>query len=244
MPFAPENPLEELLHRAVSDPAARPKFLELLMQSPLFVLGRVEDHDACDEILPSLDTRAFELCRVHVQKRGYHPVFTARSRIAALPIKEQQGYFTVLGRTLFENTRGAAFLINYGSDVGKELLPGEIAQLLNAPRKRDKIIVRLPDPFPGKLTGALGIFFLNRSQVVAAHLVEVVLSDTEPPHLLIGLVAHGDPKRIIAEIGQVADALHVTRTVDVMVLDPASRGELQRRLLAVPPFYARPVTPH
>src|SRR6202012_744092 len=136
-----------------------------------------------------------------------------------------ESHFLVTGHTLLRNTRGAAFLINYGSGVGKELVPQEIEKMLGGipkpalqpkPKPREEVVIGLPDPYPGKLTGALGIFFLNRSQVTSAHLVEAQISDREPPHLLIGLVAHGNLRRIIAEIGEVAAALNTPETVDVM----------------------------
>ena len=250
MTFAPENALEEALQRSVSDPAARPQFYRLLMQSPLIVPGRVEGHTDSGAVLQALDAHHFELLQVKAKDRLYHPVFTALSRLTVFAKGGEQDYFTVIGRSLFDNTRGAAFLLNAGSKVGKELLPDEIASLLDAKPRRQQadgqnsIAISEPDPYPGKLTGALGIFFLNRSQVVSAHLVQAVLTDKEPPHLLIGLVAHGNPRRIIAEIGEVAAALHTPNSVDVMVLDPARpRSDLQARLLATPPFYARPITP-
>ena len=62
--------------------------------------------------------------------------------------------------------------------MGKELLPEEIEYLLDPKPRRmrgvdqGQVTVSQPDPFPGKLTGALGIFFLNRSQIVSAHLVQ------------------------------------------------------------------------
>jgi hypothetical protein len=249
MSFAPENPLEELLMRAVRDASLRPAFYGLLLQSPLLAVGRVERHNFPDKVLPLLDAHHFELAQVTAKGKPYHPVFTAMSRLRIFQEAPVE-YFTVIGRTLFENTRGAAFLVNFGSDVGKELLPGEIAHLLDhKPRQtkaasQNSIAIALPDPYPGKLTGALGIYFLNRSQVAAAHMVQAVISEREPAHLLIGLVASGNLRRIISEIGEVAAAMHTANIVDVMVVDPANvRSELQAGLLATAPFYARPVTP-
>jgi SseB protein N-terminal domain/SseB protein C-terminal domain len=249
MPFAPENPLEEILVRAASDPALRPQFYGLLMQSPLVVMGRVEAHDACDVTLARLDGRGFELAQITGHGRNFHPVFSSLRRLHTFD-PAPPPYFTVAGRALFDKTRGAAFVLNCRSEIGKELLPDELAPLLNAgPRRippvaRDVIGIRQPDPYPGRLTGALGIYFLNRLQVVAAHMLETMKQGDDQPHLLIGLVARGDCRRIIAEMGEVADSIKVSNIIDVILLDPERpRTDLQARLLAIPPFYARPVTP-
>jgi hypothetical protein len=79
---------------------------------------------------------------------------------------------------------------------------------------------------------------------VSAHLVETVKKGREPPHLLIGLVAHGDWRHIAVEIGEVAASINAPHIIDVTVLDPVRpRNKLQARLLAIPPFYARALTP-
>jgi len=247
MSFAPENELEAALQRAATAPASRPRFYAMLMQSPLYVLGRVQGHNAVDTVLTSLEERYFDLMRITIEGRDYHPVFTAASRIQAM-IREPQPCFAVLGRALFARTRGAAFLINYGSAVGKELLPKEIGMLLDAqPRQPDgpKVKISHARPYPSKLTGALGILFLNRLQVDAAHLVQAMIEGEAKPRYLIGLVAQGDTNRLAAEMEEVARTVKNTNPIDVMILDPANTGhELTVRLLAVPPFYACPVKPY
>src|ERR1700749_1726025 len=100
MPFAPENPLEEVLAVAARDPAARPQFYGVLMQSPLLVLGRAEGHDASGAMLPRLGGRGFELAQISNRGRRYHPAFTSMTRLRAFDA-ETQTYFTVLARSLF-----------------------------------------------------------------------------------------------------------------------------------------------
>jgi hypothetical protein len=247
MPFAPENELEAALQRAATDPLSRPRFYAMLMQSPLYVLGRVKDHSAANAVLTSLEEHYFDLMRITVEGRHYHPVFTAHSRIRAMSA-EPLPCFQVHARALFARTRGAAFLMNFGSPVGKELLPKEIAMLLDAQSRQadgPKVTISQAKPHPGKLAGALGILFLNRLQVSAAHLAQAAIEGETVPRYLIGLVTEGDTSRLAAEMEEVAKAVKNKNPIDVMILDPANTGhELTMRLLAVPPFYARPIKPN
>jgi hypothetical protein len=244
MPFAPVNALEEVLCRAISDPAARPRFFAMMMQSPLYALGKVRNHTDIDVALCDLSTQQFDLRRVRIQGRHYHPIFTAPDRILALS-KEPEPYFAVQGHTLFAHTRGAAFLLNLGSEVGKELLPQDIDRLLGPRPVLPEVVIGQARPYPSRLASALSILFLNRFQVSAAYLAQADISGQDLPHYLIGLVASGDMGRLTGEIRQVAAAIKIPNTIDTVVLDPANTGdELAMRMLAQPSFYARPIKPH
>ena len=81
----------------------------------------------------SLSTGANNLVPATMDGRPSFPSSPLSS--ACRPISaRKQNYLTLNGRALLEMTRGAPFILNPGSDYGKELLPEEIASLLDPDR--------------------------------------------------------------------------------------------------------------
>jgi SseB protein C-terminal domain/SseB protein N-terminal domain len=251
MTFEPENPLEDALLRAMDDPAARPAFYSLLMTERLYLggdLGRTPD----DGSLPHL-TRddTVGLARVQYNGREFHPVFTALSRLVAF-IPPGTQHFTATGRDLFTCTLGSDFILNPGSDVGKQLLANEIAFWLepsararrNLMREQPHAIVTPPEKISKKLLTALSILFASRSEVVAAYLLEVSFSDrAEPPHPLIAIETTGDWGKLFGEVSAINAAIQTKQIVDVARLDRSLPGDgMLEATKAVAPFYQRKIT--
>jgi hypothetical protein len=227
MAFTPENELEKAMLRAASDISARPDFYRLLIDSELVLLGELGER-------MSLET-------VENQGRKFHPAFTALKRLTAFA-PPGMPYFSLPGRVLFDATRGAPFVLNPGSELGKTLSPEEIAMALDANRPaQGDLMVALPKVLPKKLVQALCVLFTSRSQIRAAHLVFVAREgiDTEG-HPMIGLEADGDAPRLAHEIIEIYKAVYPGKPIEVVFVDPAGPlAPLQKHLLSVPPFYRR-----
>jgi hypothetical protein len=232
MAFTPENDLERAMLQAVSDPSAHADFCRLLLESELVALGTLAD-------TMTLDT-------VRGSGGDFHPIFTSPARVKAL-INGLAPNFVIEGRKLFEITAGAQFVINPGPQPDRILKADEIAWCLKTFPPKVEIQVGPPKVYPTKLVKALCILFTSRSAIKAAHLVYVARTgiDTKP-HPMIGLEANeGDEPRLAQEIFEAAAAVLPGEPIEVVYLDAGSPLEvLQKHLLSVPPFYARPLPPN
>jgi len=229
MAFTPANVLEEALLRAGSQDSARPEFYRRLLSSNLTVLGKFGDS-------MSIET-------VSNEQGNFHPIFTSEERVKDFMAAELP-HFSIDARTLFENTRGAQFVINPAS-VGKILSADEIAWCLQA-FPSTAIIVARPKIFPVKLVKALCVLFTSRSLIRAAHLVYVAREGVDQEaHPMIGLEADGDVPRLAQEIFVAAEAALPGTPIEVVYIDPQSELDpLQKHMLSVPPFYQRALPPH
>jgi len=244
MIFAPENRLEEAMLLAASQEQARPHFYRLLMESELFVLGDPGAPEAAGTLVHggnlSLDT-------VTNDGQIYHPVFTSALRMQQFT-GEAMPYFRMLGRVLFAGTRGAHFVVNPKSELGKTLVPEEIAYWLAQIQAPQPMAVRVgrPKVYPKKLVKALCMLFISRSLIEEAHLAFVARDDgTDEPHPLIGLVADGDVPRLVQEIFEVAAVALPGTPIDVVYIDPKGPLDpLMKHVLTIDSFYRRaPRTP-
>jgi len=230
MAFTPENELEKTMLAAVTQDSARPLFYRAVLEAELIVLGEIGDKLSIDTVVNNGET--------------FLPIFSAASRLDACG-QSQRPHFRIRGRVLFEATRGAAFVLNLGSDVGKKMVPEEIAYCLDQARQaewRGGLAVGQPKVYPKKLVQGLCVLFMSRSQVIAAHLAFVAREGLdEEPHPLIGIEAEGDVNRLVNEIFAVAAAAMPKVPVDVLDLDPrAPAHPLQKHLHSIAPFYRRP----
>jgi len=226
MVFEPENELEQAMFLAASQEAARPEFYRVLMESDLLVLGELGEG-------MSIET-------LENNGRYFHPVFTSLTRLKAF-VPGQMPYFTMQGRMLFASTRGAAFVVNPGAELGKILEPDEIAYWLDEHRQPGAIIVAQPKVYPKRLVKALCVLFTSRSRIKAAHLAYVAREGVDQEaHPLIGLEADGDVPRLVQEIQKVGAEALPGVPVDVLYLAPDDPpNPLQTHLLSIAPFYRR-----
>ena len=128
--FEPENDIERLLMRASAEPAERPAFARALMDAEIFVVLVPEGGDP---IVPGPDGK-------RRYSRGHQDDAAERDarRGKADPVlhradrgrKPGTGTTTLWRRTrtrdLFARYPGAPFVLNPGSDYGKDYTPGEV----------------------------------------------------------------------------------------------------------------------
>ena len=129
--FEPENDIERLLMRASAEPAERPAFARALMDAQIVLVlvpdGPITSGPDGNAVIPE-GTKMTLPSAVRGEERLI-PFFTARSRAQAwyrndhVAVPEQV-------RDLFARYPGAPFVLNPGSDYGKEFTPGEVARML------------------------------------------------------------------------------------------------------------------
>ena len=121
-----ENILETTLRKAATDPVFRAEFYKRLLSEKLVVLT--------DKTLPEGHQIVRENTEVNIATLadGKIPVFTSTRRIFDKGIiKEEVPFLELKGEDLFNLATGATFILNPYSDYGKELLPNEIANIIN-----------------------------------------------------------------------------------------------------------------
>lgn len=241
MAFEPENQLEKALLSAATDVLARPAFYRFLMSEPLIVAGEI--------VRGGAEGEGMNLAVVRYNGRAYHPIFSAFSRLQTLS-KTKIPHFGMIGRDLFARTRGADFVLNPGSSVGKQLSPSEIAYWLD-PAAREALsrnppqarLGLLPEP-PPLLIEALCILFQNRHEIVAARLLQVAFSDrNEPPHPLVVIETDGAWEKTAREISELSAAILPELLIDLIRFDRANPDPGLAPLIAqTQPFYQRTAT--
>jgi hypothetical protein len=129
----PENEIERELVRAITEPAARPGFLRMFMAAEVFIV-LVPEGGA--PIAPGPDGSATvppgAKLNLMTMKRGEEtlvPIFTAPSRVRAWFAGEHIVASDKVS-TLFTNFGRVPFVLNPGSDIGKEFTVGEIERLM------------------------------------------------------------------------------------------------------------------
>ncbi|WP_111683490.1 SseB family protein [Winogradskyella tangerina] len=123
----PENELEELLMKSVTDASARKYFYQKLIWNQLFVITANNGQQEGTTVLEKDTTVQFATF-----EGGQIPVFTSTNRIFDKGIiKEEVSYLSLKGQDLFSIAKGATFILNPYSEYGKELVPKEIESLMN-----------------------------------------------------------------------------------------------------------------
>jgi SseB protein C-terminal domain/SseB protein N-terminal domain len=247
MAFVPENALESALMHAAKDAAARPEFYRLLLESDLLVLGRVARATPGTDGPTVLPGDSLQIVSAEINGRTSHPVFSSTTRLQTY-IREQQNFLTLKGRALFEATPGASFVLNPGSDYGKELPPTEIMRLLDpkatAPervtlQKATSVRIGQPAVYPHALVDALKEAFAARDDVVAAYLIQIAY-EGQPSHPLIGIETTSAWDAFSMAVGQIAAASAPGLVFDLAPIDRSGpQATLNSALLETTPFYQR-----
>ena len=174
--------------------------------------------------------------------RKFHPIFSALSRLRSFTPPEK-GYFCLVGHDLFSTTRGAQFVLNPGSELGKELGSDELAYWLSQmvePRQpsEPQRTVSILAKRPAALLKALGVLFVNR-QVQTARLVEIHHGKSDK-HLVLAVETDCDWRKLKREISAAARLAAPKLDLELMRFALADTSDdFLRQLLAIPPFYVR-----
>ena len=240
MTFNPENDLERALQRAMAEPALRPEFYRQLLDSKLFIIGQIGRAAGEEDKTAPANDRLMIATLSH-EGREYHPLFSALSRLKSFAQEDGVAHLDFDGRTLFQATKGASFILNPGSECGKMLVPEEIAGMLNDPANR-QVRARIGQPavYPQALVDGLKALFAKRPEVVGAHLVEIAIEGSdEPPHPMIGVETEGDWGDLSQAMGDVMKTTDLDTVIDMLALDRIQPTGIMQALMQMPPFYKR-----
>lgn len=263
MAFTPTNELERLLVAASTNEAARPAFLEALVELELFLIKQGPPPEK-PEVHVAGENTMVELALIEIKGKVYVPVFTSVERISAI-VPANVAYVSAKGRDVLTMLKGQEVVMNPGAEYGKFFTPSEIEALLkgNAVARDDVKKVTATEPaatkpalaqpalaqpalgqpaeLPRHLTQPLMHLFARQPKVNAAYLAQIfVAGSNEPPHTLIGLDITGD----WTDIRQAADeavraAAKIGEKVDIIRVWPEDRNEpiADYMLRETQPFY-------
>ncbi len=244
-----EDPLERALRLAASEPAHRPEFYRLLLESTVLVLGSAGE--ATDG---KLELQAgSKIALQNWEKPDGSLIVPFFSSIAPLrrAITVQQNYIALPARSLFEITRGATLVLNPNSTCSKEFLPAEIGSLLSEGgamiptqtviEQPTQVLLAQPEEYPTAMTASLCILFAKHPNVAAAYLALMHAPSLHAePHLIVGIQADGDIERVMREAGAVAaDSSYDGRPVDLVIVVPGEAGLAEYFIEQTTPFYRR-----
>jgi hypothetical protein len=247
--FQPENELERSLIRATADPASQPEFLQRLLEAQVFIAlvpsgGTITPGADGNAIIPA--GTKLELRGVQRGGEEYLPFFSAPSR-ARLLFRGDHIVAPENPRDLFRKFPGRPFVLNPGSDYGKEFLPDEIRRLLQGDLRGDfrevvidkptSVLVSQPLPYPTEIVGVLAKIFAETPSVSSAHLAQVTFPD-RGPELLIGIDGNRDWDAMMGELRpKLRAVLPPSRLINFTPLSGSSFEDDFRS--GIPPFYAR-----
>ena len=165
--FESENDIERLLMRASAEPAERPGFARALIDAQIFVVlvsngGPIVPGPDGKVVIP--EGTKLTLPNAMRGEERLIPFFTAPSRARAW-FKDDHIVAPDRTRDLFERYPDVPFLLNPGSDYGKEFTPAEVKRLLagqfdDGPRtivteKSQQVLLGHPSEIPVALIEAL-----------------------------------------------------------------------------------------
>jgi hypothetical protein len=245
-----ENKLEELLRIAADEPAHRPEFCSVLLQSTIFVLGDTGER-------PTEHSEANLAAGSNIRIQNWErpdgsPVipFFSSLEVLSKSLDSENSYIELPVRSLFEMTMGATLFLNPKSDHGKEFFPQEVEQLLNngisqipsqrVVEKETKVLLGQPSNYPTKMVDSLTQLLVKHKEVEKAYIALMHdRSVDEKPHLIVGLEGRGDLERAMREAGNVAgDTAPEGEAVDLLIVKPEEVGVCQY-LISTSPFYER-----
>ena len=200
--------LEILLQKSATDPAVRPEFYKRLLSDKLVVITNFSGQQDGLRM-----TQTGEKVNIFNYPDGKIPVFTSKPRIFDKGVvKEELKVLEMKGENLFTLATGATFILNPYSDYGKELLPSEIAQMLNGTilttaahnqikiQKDTPIQIGQPANYPTEIVNALRQLFSSKPNIKAAYLGWILNpASNEPPHYIFALDGDGDLQSITHE---------------------------------------------
>ncbi|MDA8621999.1 enhanced serine sensitivity protein SseB C-terminal domain-containing protein [Psychrosphaera sp.] len=245
-----ENKLEELLRLAADEPAHRPEFCSVLLQSTVFVLG-----DTGEIPTESGEVDLLAGSKINIQnweKQDGSPVipFFTSLDVLSKALDSEQSYLELPVRSLFEMTMGSVLFLNPKSDYGKEFVPQEVEQLLNngisqtasqrVVEKETTVLLGQPSNYPTEMIDSLTQLFVKHKQVKKAYVALMHdKSIDEKPQLLIGVQGDGDLELAIREAGYVAgDTAPKGEAVDLFKINLDEEG-ISQYLISTAPFYER-----
>lgn len=221
MSFNPQNILEQSLVKAASDPAHRPQFYRDLANADLFIIEECPLPTTSGKTILK-ENQKIQIKHMELNGKSYIPVFSSLPRLQAV-LREEAGFLALNAIEFMKITLGAEFVLNPGSDYGKEFTKEEISSIVDGSiwqpsesyvaKKDEQVMIGEPANYPTELAAALSRYFKSQKAVKRAFLAHFFHPKRdEKPHTLIAIEFQGDWDPIMAGAGMVAR--------DVQIPDP------------------------
>jgi len=244
-----QNPLEKSLMLAANDPASRPDFYKLLLESEIFVLGF---SDSPEDGIKTL-VKGSKLSIVNWEKNDGTPVIPFFTSLEALQstLKEEARFVSMPAREFFELTKGSDLYLNPTLDHGKEFFPHEIEALLETGinhivtqrvvQESTRVQLGQPADYPAEMISALTSLLSRHSNIKAAYLCQMHDPNVDQlPTLLVGFEGDGSLEEVIKEAGSVvADTAPRGKSVDFIEINRNDSGVSSYMYESVDPFYEK-----
>ena len=212
MNHPPENRLEALLALAADEPAHRPEFYRVLLESEVYVISNMEHEGEGQGWLTDEDAMSI-LTITADESNPIIPFFTSIEELTRF-VEYQAQWIGIKARNLFMLTKGATLVLNPQSRFTQPFYPAMIEALLATgiphaswqatSQAHNGAHIRPPEPYPAKMVDSLIIFFAGRPEVATAWVALKQGPEDLRPHLLVGIDASDDVAQIIREAGSVA----------------------------------------
>jgi hypothetical protein len=230
--FEPENEIERMLVRASTQPSERRSFMRALMDSEVFVVLVPEG----GHVVPGPDGNAtipqgtkLNMPGAMRGEQSLVPFFTRPSRARAW-FKGDHIVAPDSLRNLFARYPNTSFLLNPGSDYGKEFVPTEVKRLLSGELgegvdeitipEGQQLLLGHPKQIPTELIAALAREFSATPAVRGAWLMLAMRADQAEQSWMLGVDHKGSWQSVLDAITRaVGGNILNGRMLDAMPLD-------------------------
>ena len=225
---APENKLETLLRLAANEPAHRPEFCKVLLDSVVLVLGNIDEEEAKGQ---SEEGNAIAIESWEEEDGSLAiPFFSSLDSLEA-SVEDDASYLEMPVRDLFEMTLGSKLVMNPHSEYGKDFFSDEIESLLTTGSIEQssqriietdtEVLLGQPEEYPALLVDSLITLLSKHANVKAAYVALIHdESQDDEPNFIIGLQGNGDMETVIEEAGLVArDITDDEEIIDFIIIE-------------------------
>jgi len=239
-----QNPLEAALLEAIGDPSGRGGFYQSLMDSDLYLVGRLETVEGKSK---EGTVTAEPGDRLVLWPRGEDSrihAYTSLARLRSSIGQSKVPYVGLPSDVLFAAVDpDVDVVLNEGVWFGKQIVPEERRLLVEGtiPGRPEEIqiaegaevLLGQPADYPRELVDALRREFARHGGVAEARLAQLHVPSTgQPPHPVVGLRAQGGPGALNAILDSIGPAVQGAvppgMPVDFVDLDGAGAGEYLR----------------
>ena len=245
--FEPENEIERMLMRAAQEPSERAAFAEAVIDAEIVVAlvpegGRITPGPDGQAIVPE-GTR-LTLPSVMRGEQRLLPFFTAPSRARAWFSGD---HIVAPDRTrdLFGRYPEAFFVLNLGSDYGKEFTPAEVKRLLAGHFEEgaetitipagEQVMLGHPSDVPNELIAALSREFSAEKSIRGAWLMLAARSGHPDQSWMLGVDHEGSWSIVLAAINRaIAGNVLKGRPLDAVPLESSSLASTLRTGIPIP----------
>lgn len=245
--FEPENEIERLLMRAAQDPSERAAFAEALMDAEIVLVmvpetGRLEPGPDGNAIVP--EGTSLTLPSAMRGEERLLPFFTAPSRARAW-FRGDHIAASECTRDLFGRYPEASFVLNPGSDYGKEFTPAEVKWLLAGHFEQgaetitipagEQVMLGHPSDVPNELIAALSREFAVEKSIRGAWLMLAARAGHPDQSWMLGVDHRGSWSKVLAAINRaVAGNILKGRPLDAVPLEDSSLASALRVGIPIP----------